>query len=92
MQIFLKTYIYINKYNRRTASVGDKMKINIKRLNNDYHMEAVNEEGNVLQLDGAPAIGGHNLGMRPMQLLLTALGGCSAIDVIMILKKQKNKL
>ncbi|MBK6372458.1 MAG: OsmC family protein [Saprospiraceae bacterium] len=65
------------------------MKINIKRLNDDYHMEAVNDNGNSLEMDGSPEIGGHNLGMRPMQLLLAAVGGCSAIDVIMILKKQR---
>ena len=65
------------------------MKIHIKRLDDDYHMEAVNDNGNSLQMDGAPEIGGHNLGMRPMQLLLSAVGGCSAIDVILILKKQR---
>lgn len=65
------------------------MKIHIKRLDDDYHMEAVNDTGNSLQMDGAPEIGGHGLGMRPMQLLLAAVGGCSAIDVILILKKQR---
>jgi putative redox protein len=52
-------------------------------------MEATNEDGNTLLMDGAPDIGGHGKGMRPMQLLLAAVGGCSAIDVILILKKQK---
>ena len=65
------------------------MKINIKRLDDDFHMEASNEDGNVLEMDGPPNIGGHGKGMRPMQLLLAAVGGCSAIDVILILKKQK---
>jgi len=65
------------------------MKINIKRLNDDFHMEASNEDGNVLHMDGSPEIGGQGKGMRPMQLLLAAVGGCSAIDVILILKKQK---
>lgn len=65
------------------------MKINIKRLNDDFHMEASNEDGNVLHMDGSPDIGGQGKGMRPMQLLLAAVGGCSAIDVILILKKQK---
>jgi putative redox protein len=66
-----------------------KMKINIKRIDDDFNMEAVNEDGNTLLMDGAPNIGGHNKGMRPTQLLLAAVGGCSAIDVIMILRKQK---
>ena len=65
------------------------MKIAIKRIDNDFNMEAVNEEGNTLLMDGAKDIGGKGKGMRPMQLLLSAIGGCSAIDVILILKKQK---
>jgi len=65
------------------------MKINIKRLNDSFHMEAKNEDGNSIQMDSAPDIGGEGKGMRPMQLLLVAVGGCSAIDVILILKKQK---
>ena len=52
-------------------------------------MEAKNEDGNSIQMDSAPDIGGEGKGMRPMQLLLAAVGGCSAIDVILILKKQK---
>ncbi|MGZ3885644.1 MAG: OsmC family protein [Bacteroidia bacterium] len=65
------------------------MKINIKRLDDNYHMEASNEDGNVIHMDSAPDIGGQGKGMRPMQLLLAAVGGCSAIDVVLILKKQK---
>lgn len=68
------------------------MKINIKRIDNDFKMEAVNEEGASLLMDGAKDIGGHGEGMRPMQLLLSALGGCSAIDIILILKKQKQTI
>ena len=65
------------------------MKINIKRIDDDFNMEATNEEGNSLLMDGSPDIGGHGKGMRPMQMLPCAVGGCSAIDVILILKKQK---
>ncbi len=68
------------------------MKISIKRTDNDFAMEAVNEDGNVLNMDGAINIGGHATGFRPMQLLLAAVGGCSAIDVILILKKQKQNI
>ena len=68
------------------------MRINLKRVDTDFNFEAVNEEGNSILIDGAPAIGGHNLGMRPMQLLLVAIGGCSAIDIISILRKQKQKV
>ncbi len=65
------------------------MKINLKRINDQFNFEATNEEGNSILMDGSPDIGGHGKGMRPMQLLLAAVGGCSAIDVILILKKQK---
>lgn len=65
------------------------MRINLKRLDSDFNFQAINEDGNSVLIDGAPAIGGHNKGMRPMQLLLSALGGCSAIDIISILRKQK---
>lgn len=65
------------------------MQINISRKNKAYHFEAVNEQGNTLQMDANPAIGGENQGFRPMQTLLAGLGGCSGIDMISILKKQK---
>ena len=65
------------------------MKIEIQRLNDAVHMEAKNEDGVTLQMDGTQAIGGINAGFRPMQMLLAAAGGCSAIDVVGILKKQR---
>ena len=68
------------------------IKIELARLDNDFNMEAVNDSGNKILLDGSPADGGHNRGMRPMQTLLAAMGGCSAIDVISILKKQREEL
>ena len=68
------------------------MKINIKRVDDDFHMVAGNETGNVMHMDASREIGGHELAFRPTQLLLAAVGGCSAIDVIMILKKQKQKI
>lgn len=68
------------------------MKIDINRLNEGFHLEAVNETGNTVQLDASPDIGGTGKGMRPMQLLLTALGACGTIDIINILKKQRQPL
>jgi len=65
------------------------MKINIKRKDNHFNMEAKNEEGQSFVMDASEDIGGENKGMRPMQVLLSSLGGCSAIDVLLILKKQK---
>ncbi len=68
------------------------IKIELNRLNDSFHMEAVNEQGNTVHLDASPDIGGGNNGMRPMQLLLAAMGGCSSIDIINILKKQRQDL
>lgn len=68
------------------------MKIELRRLNDAFHMEAENDTGRTLRMDASPDIGGGNLGMRPMQVLLSALAGCSAIDVINILRKQKQPL
>lgn len=68
------------------------MKIELNRLNDGFWMEAVNEGGNKIQMDASPEVGGSNQGMRPMQLLIAAMGGCSSIDVISILKKQKQDL
>jgi putative redox protein len=66
--------------------------IELRRLNDAFHFEAANEQGNLVHLDASPDIGGTNQGMRPMQMLLAAMGGCSAIDVVNILKKQKQPL
>jgi len=65
------------------------MKISIQRLNDAVHMEAKNEDDVTLQMDGTGEIDGVNGGFRPMQMLLAAAGGCSAIDVVGILKKQR---
>lgn len=68
------------------------MKIELKRLDDAYHLRATNEEGVSVESDGAVSIGGSNKGMRPMQMLLASLGSCSSIDVIQFLKKQRQPL
>lgn len=68
------------------------MKINLKRLDKDFNLQATNTEGNSVSIDASKEIGGNGKGMRPMQLLLAALGGCSSIDIISILRKQKQEL
>jgi len=45
--------------------------------------------GHITVMDGAPEGGGHNLAPRPMELLLAGAGGCTAYDVVMILKKSR---
>ena len=45
--------------------------------------------GHVVVMDGPPEAGGRNLGVRPMEMLLLGLGGCSNFDVVSILKKSR---
>ena len=68
------------------------MNIEIRRLDNAFHLEARNESGNTVTSDAAEDIGGSGKGMRPMQMLLSSLGTCSAIDVIHILNRQRQPL
>lgn len=63
------------------------MKIQLKRLNNDYHFETVNERGNVIHLDNKSEA--NPQGASPMELLLMGIAGCSGIDIVMILRKQQ---
>ena len=45
--------------------------------------------GHAVVMDGPPAHGGRNLGVRPMEMLLLGMGGCTAFDVVHILKKAR---
>lgn len=47
------------------------------------------ESGHAVVMDGPPDFGGRNLGPRPMELLLLGMGGCTAFDVVLILKKAR---
>lgn len=64
-------------------------KIELIRVQGDYGFETIDDNDSLTRIDGSPEIGGRNFGARPMNLLLNALAGCASIDVIMILKKQK---
>jgi putative redox protein len=48
--------------------------------------------GHAIVMDGAPENGGRNLGVRPMEMMLLGLGGCTAFDVVMILEKSREKV
>jgi putative redox protein len=63
--------------------------IQLSRVHGDFGIEATDENGHIIKMDSSPESGGLNFGVRPMQTLLMGLGGCSAIDVISILKKQR---
>jgi putative redox protein len=80
------------KHNLVTLKKIYAMKITLSRQNDAVHFIAKNEQDTVMHIDGSPEIGGENKGFRPMQMLLAALGGCSSIDVVSILKKQRQVL
>lgn len=48
--------------------------------------------GHAVVMDGAEEFGGRDLGPRPMEMLLLGLGGCTSFDVVLILKKSKQKV
>jgi putative redox protein len=61
-------------------------------LDDDFHFEGMGTSSVPVHIDAAEGIGGHNAGARPMELLLMGIGGCTAIDVILILKKQRQSI
>ncbi len=65
------------------------MEINLSRKSGKFNFEATNEDGFTVELDANPAIGGEGKGFRPMEMMLVGLGGCSGIDMVNILTKQK---
>ncbi|TAE31844.1 MAG: OsmC family peroxiredoxin [Cytophagales bacterium] len=68
------------------------MTVELVRVDDAFHFEATGLSGVAQHIDAATDIGGHNLGARPMEMLLMGLASCSAIDVILILKKQKQQI
>ncbi len=68
------------------------MKIALQRIDDGFNMEAVDENGHKVLMDSSVENGGKNNGVRPMQMIIMGLGGCSAIDVVMILKKQRQEI
>jgi putative redox protein len=68
------------------------IKISLERTQGDYGFEALDEKGHSLLTDSSSENGGLDAGFRPMQLLLAALGSCSAIDIVGILKKQRQQI
>ncbi|MEJ7738927.1 MAG: OsmC family protein [Chitinophagaceae bacterium] len=68
------------------------LKVEIERVKGDYGFEARDANSHVVLMDTSLETGGDNFGVRPMQMLLMGLGGCSGIDIVSILKKQRQKL
>ena len=68
------------------------MEINLIRKSGKFNFEAENAGGFKVELDAKAEIGGEGKGFRPMEMLLIGLGGCSGIDMVNVLSKQKEPL
>ena len=68
------------------------MKINLKRVDDNFRLLATSARGDTVYTDGSAKIGASEQGWRPMEMLLVSLAGCSAIDVVSILKKQRQTI
>jgi len=66
------------------------MKVTLDRINDNYLFEAKGPTGAAVLIDNAAA--GEAKGASPMELLLMGVGSCSAIDIISILKKQRQQI
>ena len=55
-------------------------------------MVGKSHSGHSITMDGPPEIGGNNLGIRPMEMLLLGVAGCTMIDVVTTLKKMRQEL
>jgi len=68
------------------------IRVELERVHGDYGFRGKDAAGHEVLFDSSTDHGGNNFGIRPMQSLLFALGSCSGIDVVSILKKQKQNL
>lgn len=68
------------------------MKITLDRVNENFHFELKNDRGHIVNVDARPDFGGNDMGPSPMELVLMGVAGCSAIDMISILKKQRQEI
>lgn len=68
------------------------MTITVNRVDDAFKLEAINESGESIMMDGSKDLGASESAFRPMQTLLASLAGCTAIDVINMLKRQRQRL
>ena len=66
------------------------MECNVKWIEGGMSFLAETGSNHAVLMDGAPEAGGKNLAPRPMELLLAGTGGCTAFDVVTILKKGRH--
>ena len=68
------------------------MKVTLDRVNEKFHFQVKNDRGYIVDLDKRASQGGDDLGASPMELLLMGVAGCSGIDLIGILQKQRQEI
>jgi putative redox protein len=68
------------------------MKVTLERVNDNFHFKLKNERGFIIDVDNKIEFGGGGLGASPMELVLMGVAGCSGIDMITILKKQRQEI
>lgn len=74
---------------RKFAKKSIMFRIELSRVKGDFGFEAKDAYGHTAHMDTSRETGGQDFGIRPMQMLLMGLGGCSGIDIVSILKKQR---
>jgi putative redox protein len=67
------------------------MKAVVKWLDN-MSFVGESESGHSVVMDGPPDSGGRNLGVRPMEMVLLGMGGCTAFDTVLILQRQRQSI
>lgn len=71
--------------------VGAAMQARVRWIENSVFL-GVSGSGHGVVMDGPPESGGQNLGFRPMEMLLVGMGGCTAYDVVQILRKGRHDI
>ncbi len=67
------------------------MKANVKWVDNAMFL-GESGSGHSVVMDGPESLGGRNMGIRPMEMLLIGMGGCASFDVMSILKKSRQNV
>jgi putative redox protein len=84
-------YYNLKRFQKHT-NINGMARIEMNRTTGEFGFEVKDEMGHILSTDSSKENGGSGSGFRPMQLVLCALGSCSAIDMVSILKKQRQEI
>ena len=68
------------------------MTVELQRIDEAFLFETTNADGLTVLADASPDIGGQGRGLRPMELVLASVASCSSIDIVLLLKKQRQEV